>query len=85
MYRLDKSVKNKGVLIDSIAWLLYHTNVWVYLAKAGESMAGMIPEDVIDDVRTSVDIADVVGRYVQLRKAGKNLFGVCPFHDEKTP
>ena len=45
----------------------------------------MIPEDVIDDVRTSVDIADVVGRYVQLRKAGKNLFGVCPFHDEKTP
>ncbi|WP_444964670.1 DNA primase [Pediococcus pentosaceus] len=48
-------------------------------------MAGMIPEDVIDDVRTSVDIADVVGRYVQLRKAGKNLFGVCPFHDEKTP
>ncbi|MEO4707311.1 CHC2 zinc finger domain-containing protein [Pediococcus pentosaceus] len=48
-------------------------------------MAGMIPEDVIDVVRTSVDIADVVGRYVQLRKAGKNLFGVCPFHDEKTP
>ncbi|MFA9353151.1 DNA primase [Pediococcus pentosaceus] len=48
-------------------------------------MAGMIPEDVIDDVRTSVDIADVVGRYVQLRKAGKNLFSVCPFHDEKTP
>ncbi len=48
-------------------------------------MAGMIPEDIINDVRTSVDIADVVGRYVQLRKAGKNLFGVCPFHDEKTP
>lgn len=48
-------------------------------------MAGMIPEDVIDNVRTSVDIADVVGRYVQLKKAGKNLFGICPFHDEKTP
>jgi DNA primase len=48
-------------------------------------MAGMIPEDVIDNVRNSVDITDIVGRYVQLKKAGKNLFGVCPFHDEKTP
>ncbi|TLQ04917.1 DNA primase [Pediococcus stilesii] len=48
-------------------------------------MAGIIPEDVIDNVRTSVDIVDVVGRYVQLKNAGKNLFGICPFHDEKTP
>lgn len=48
-------------------------------------MAGMIPEEVIDNVRSAVNIVDVVSRYVQLRKAGKNLFGICPFHDEKTP
>lgn len=48
-------------------------------------MAKPIPEDVIDEVRTSVDIVDVVSRHVQLKKAGKNLFGICPFHDEKTP
>ena len=48
-------------------------------------MAKMIPTEVIDEVRNSVNIADIVGRYVQLRKAGKNLFGLCPFHDEKTP
>lgn len=48
-------------------------------------MAGMIPEEIIDNVRSAVNIVDVVSRYVQLRKAGKNLFGICPFHDEKTP
>ncbi|MBB1070643.1 DNA primase [Limosilactobacillus sp. RRLNB_1_1] len=44
-----------------------------------------IPRNVIDEVRSSVDIGDVIGRYVQLHKAGKNLIGLCPFHDEKTP
>lgn len=47
-------------------------------------MATRIPEEVIDQVRSSVNIADVIGQYVQLKKSGKNLFGVCPFHDEKT-
>lgn len=32
-----------------------------------------------------VDVADVVGRYVQLRKGGANLLGLCPFHNEKSP
>lgn len=44
-----------------------------------------IPRNVIDEVRNSVDIADVIGRYVQLHQAGKNLTGLCPFHEEKTP
>ncbi|AKP65697.1 DNA primase [Levilactobacillus koreensis] len=44
-----------------------------------------IPEEVIETVRTATNIADVVGQYVQLKKSGKNLFGLCPFHEEKTP
>lgn len=48
-------------------------------------MAGKIPETVIDDIRSQTNIVDVIGQYVQLKKQGKNLFGVCPFHDEKTP
>ncbi|WP_302117233.1 DNA primase [uncultured Limosilactobacillus sp.] len=44
-----------------------------------------IPRNVIDEVQNSVDIGDVIGRYVQLHQAGKNLIGLCPFHDEKTP
>ena len=45
----------------------------------------MIPQGFIQDLLARVDIADVVGRYVQLKKAGQNLLGLCPFHGEKTP
>ena len=45
----------------------------------------MIPQSFIQDLLARADIADVVGRYVQLKKAGQNLLGLCPFHGEKTP
>ena len=45
----------------------------------------MIPQSFIQDLLARVDIGDVVGRYVELRKAGQNLLGLCPFHGEKTP
>lgn len=44
-----------------------------------------IPQSFIDDLLERVDIVDVVGRYVTLKKGGVNLLGLCPFHDEKTP
>lgn len=48
-------------------------------------MAVRIPENVVDMVRDKADILDVVGRYVQMQRSGKNWFGACPFHAEKTP
>ena len=45
----------------------------------------MIPQSFISDLLNRVDIVDVVGRYVQLKKAGANFQGLCPFHNEKTP
>lgn len=48
-------------------------------------MATRIPEEVINQVRTAVNITDVVSEYVQLHKQGRNLFGKCPWHDERTP
>ncbi|MFC4076718.1 DNA primase [Salinithrix halophila] len=48
-------------------------------------MSGRIPEEVIDRVREHYDIVDVVSQTVQLRKSGRNFFGLCPFHSEKTP
>lgn len=45
----------------------------------------MVPRELIDQVRNSVNIVDVIGQYVQLRPAGKSLMGLCPFHDERTP
>ncbi len=47
-------------------------------------MAGYSPA-LLDEIRTSVDIVDLVGRFVNLKKAGVNWKGLCPFHAEKTP
>ncbi len=44
-----------------------------------------IPESVIDQVRVSVDIVDVVGDHVALTRRGKNFIGLCPFHDDSKP
>lgn len=44
-----------------------------------------VSKEFVDSVRSSVDIADVIGQYVQLRPAGKSLMALCPFHDERTP
>jgi DNA primase len=46
---------------------------------------GLIPEEVVEAVRQRSDIVEVVSRYVQLRKKGKNHTGSCPFHNERTP
>ena len=45
----------------------------------------MIPQSFINGLVERVDIADVVGGRVKLKKAGGNQMGLCPFHDEKTP
>ena len=45
----------------------------------------MIPPSFIQDLLSRVDIAEVVGRHVTLRKAGANHMGLCPFHGEKSP
>ncbi|MCY4612023.1 MAG: DNA primase [Nitrospira sp.] len=44
-----------------------------------------IPPATLQQIRDSVDIVDVVSRYVTLSKTGQNLRGLCPFHQEKTP
>ena len=45
----------------------------------------MIPQSFIQDLLNRVDIVDVVGRYVPLKKGGANFMGLCPFHNEKSP
>src|SRR6185503_6043447 len=50
----------------------------------GVLMASYSPA-ILDDIRAGVDVVDLVGRFVNLRKAGQNYKGLCPFHAEKTP
>ena len=42
------------------------------------------PQSFLDELMARSDIVDVVGSYVQLTRKGANLFGLCPFHSEKT-
>ena len=48
-------------------------------------MAGLIPQDFIDDLVARADVVEVIGRRVQLKKAGREFKACCPFHEEKTP
>ena len=42
-------------------------------------------DELIDEIRNSNDIVDVISQYVNLKKSGRNFFGLCPFHNEKSP
>lgn len=42
-------------------------------------------EELIDDIKNSNDIVDIISQYVILKRSGRNFFGLCPFHKEKTP
>lgn len=44
-----------------------------------------IPEKKIEEIRSGMNIVDVISEYVQLKKRGRNYIGLCPFHPEKTP
>lgn len=42
-------------------------------------------ENLIEEIRTNNDIVDVISQYVHLKRSGRNFFGLCPFHNEKSP
>ncbi len=42
-------------------------------------------DEIIDEVRQTNDIVDIISQYVQLKRSGRNFFGLCPFHNEKSP
>ncbi len=53
--------------------------------KLGENTAVSIPQSFIQELLSRVDVVDIVGKYVQLKKGGANFMGLCPFHGEKSP
>ena len=48
-------------------------------------MSGIIPKNLIEDIRARCDVVDVLGSYLQLKRAGSTFRALCPFHKEKTP
>ena len=54
--------------------------------RAGSYNAAMaIPQSFLSELLARVDVVEVVGKYVQLKKGGANYMGLCPFHGEKSP
>src|SRR3990172_1991489 len=45
----------------------------------------MVPPEVLDEIRSRVDLVELIGTYVPLKRAGERWKGLCPFHQEKTP
>lgn len=45
----------------------------------------LIPREIIEEIISRTDIADLIGSYVNLKRAGSNMSGLCPFHSERTP
>ncbi len=45
----------------------------------------LISDDMVNQIKENSDIVDVIGEYVDLKKAGSSFKGLCPFHNEKTP
>lgn len=44
-----------------------------------------LPDDFLQELKLRCDITDVVSSYVNLKRSGRNMVGLCPFHGEKTP
>lgn len=66
--------------------MIYYNSLFLHIICEGVTpMANMIPKEFIAEVSSSIDIVDVISKYVQLKKSGKNLMGLCPFHEERTP
>ena len=42
-------------------------------------------DEIIEEVRQANDIVDILSQYVHLKRSGRNFFGLCPFHNEKSP
>src|SRR3989442_13930939 len=45
----------------------------------------IVPQDVLDEIRSRVDLVDLISGVVPLKRAGERWKGLCPFHQEKTP
>jgi len=50
-----------------------------------DEMAGRIPENILEDILSRVDIVEIISGYIPLKRAGRNFRALCPFHHEKTP
>lgn len=74
-----------GLFSATLSDLFRQSESTFYLTKEVNGLVTRIPEETVNKIRQETNITDIVSQYVQLKKKGKNFFGFCPFHDERTP
>ena len=57
----------------------------ISILKKGSKKLVRYSEELIEEIRNSNDIVDIISQYVILKRSGRNFFGLCPFHKEKSP
>jgi DNA primase len=62
-----------------------HSSLILIILAYSNSLDVKIPQETIDRIQQSIDIAEVIGDFVQLKKKGQYMMACCPFHNEKTP
>lgn len=60
-------------------------NMLIEIRMKGREIMARYSDEIIDEVRQSNDIVDIISQYVHLKRSGRNFFGLCPFHNEKSP
>lgn len=70
-------------LITLLASSRYAFNLLKH-AQEGDGMR-RIPEEFVEALQQRIDIVDIVGEHVQLRRSGRSFMGLCPFHNERSP
>ena len=55
------------------------------VSQGGRTLAGRIPEEVIEEIKLTSDIVALISDYLPLKRTGKSYKGLCPFHNERTP
>ena len=59
--------------------------IWKQVIERKRGKMARYSEEILNEVRQSNDIVDVISQYVHLKRSGRNYFGLCPFHNEKSP
>lgn len=72
------------MLFDKHLIEVFFTNIIVGEYQ-GDDIKMYINEDLIEEIKEKADIVDTISSYLSLNRAGANLVGLCPFHNEKTP
>ena len=70
----------RGIYVKFVEYYNY-----VYKFEESEAKMARYSDEIIDEVRQNTDIVDIISQYVHLKRSGRNFFGLCPFHNEKSP